>query len=473
MARRPSPAAAIRARAGGARGVMLATLEVDSLADPVILAVTALACLAIGWVAASLRARLRRAEEFADSGARAAALEAERAALREQLASRDERLASLEADLRCEREARVAASTQAEERRLAAERQQKLLVEAEGRLKDVFASLSAEALRNNSESFAAQTAARVQPLSDTLRRFEEELKRVEQARQNAYGGVTEQLKQLFAAQQALARQTSSLEGALRRPEVKGRWGEITLQRAAEVAGMSPFCDFLAQAATDADNRMRPDMVVRLPGERSIVVDAKAPTNAYLDALDAKDATARERLLDEHADAVRRHMLSLSEKRYWSQFSNTPEFVVMFIPAESFFAAALERRRDLLEEGFERRVILASPTTLIAVLRTAAHAWGQQTALDNTRELNATAQELYDRVCNFVEHLQRMGKGMRQAVDGYNSALGSWERRLLPLAERIGRLGIRTREAKDVTLERIEESPRIPSRELLFPEAGEP
>jgi DNA recombination protein RmuC len=351
------------------------------------------------------------------------------------------------------------------------EAQKATIEDARTRLTDAFGAAAAVALKNNSELFAEQAkgtletilehskgelstrqeavAGLVKPLGDALERYSAHIREMEKSTQSTAGELKAMLEQLSNANSRLENQTRNLTTALKRPEVKGRWGEITLRRVVEVSGMSPYCDFDEQpSVTTQEGRKRPDMIVRLPQGHSIVVDSKVPLDAYMEAFDTNDETARTASLARHAQKVRSHMTGLSSKEYWKDFSPNTEFVVLFLPGESFFSAALEQDRQLIEDGIARRVILATPTTLIALLRTVAVSWQQHTLADNAREIGKAGTELYDRLAVYAEHMKKIKDSLQKAVNAFNQASGSWESRVVPSANRIRELG--GRESEDGT-----------------------
>lgn len=400
--------------------------------------------------------------------------------LRTQLEERDRRAVELQATVAD----RDAALTQAVNRRVeletrlatvAAERdaalrqvkeERALLEDATDKLRDTFKALAGESLKDNSESFMIRTRSELQnlltPLSDSLKRYDENVKGIEKQRGEAYGSLQNQVLSLMRSETELRKETGNLVQALRRPEVRGRWGELTLRRTVELAGLSEHCDFDEQVnvATE-EGRLRPDLIVHLPAGRDIVVDAKVSLQAYLDALDAPTPEDAESKLDEHARQVRQRMNDLASKKYGSQFEKAPEFVVLFMP-ECVFSVALSRDHHLLEDGFKKRVILASPATLIAVLLAVAHGWHQARLEENARQISAAGQEIYDRISTLYDHLTKMGTGLKRAVDSYNDAVGSFEGRFMPSARRIKELGATAAEDLPV-LEPIDRSVRLPSQ----------
>jgi DNA recombination protein RmuC len=370
--------------------------------------------------------------------------------------------------------------------RLEAERQGSaeklaLLARAEIRLREAFSSLSAEALRQNNQSFLelAQTKLGelqqsassdlelrrravddlIRPIQDALVRVDGTLHEVEKERIASYAGLIEQVGAMARTQQALQAETGNLVKALRAPHVRGRWGEIQLRRVVEMAGMLEYCDFEEQATVATEGGwLRPDLVVRLPGGKTVVVDAKAPMAAYLDAMDgAMEDGARQGLLRDHARQVREHMISLGSKAYWNQFQPAPDFVVMFLPGETFFSAACQQDPSLIEFGVGQQVIPASPTTLISLLRAIAYGWRQEQIARNAREISDLGRELHERLGTLAGHFEEMRRGLERAVEGYNRAVGSLETRVLVSARRFRELGVTRDDLPELPV--IEQTPR--------------
>jgi len=329
------------------------------------------------------------------------------------------------------------------------------------KLADTFQALADAALRSNQSAFldAARTTLEttrvemsgdlaqkqtaiegavgglVQPLAASLGRLETQVRELERAREKAYGSLGEQV-------QTLARETATLSTALRSPHIRGRWGEVTLRRVAELAGMVHNCDFQEQETREGDGvRIRPDMIVRLPGERSIVVDAKVPLTAYLDAVSAPDETARKAALQRHGQQVAEHVRQLAGKQYWNQFQPAPELVVLFLPGDHFFSAALECRPDLIEEALAKKVVIATPVTLISVLKGIAYGWNQEQLAENAEEIRRVASEMYERVQLVQEHYSETGRLLDKTVEAYNRSVGSWDSRLVPALRKMRELGV--------------------------------
>jgi DNA recombination protein RmuC len=379
-----------------------------------------------------------------------------------------------------EQKLRAAAEKDAESQRSNLLEQRRLLDDAQVKLREAFQSLAGEALKTSSDQFIELAKSKfdslqkeaegdlehrklaiqsmVDPLETALRDLRTEVARVESARQEAYGSLRSEVQLLATTNKELREETGSLVNSLKQPQVKGKWGELTLRRAVELAGMSPHCDFQEQQSVDTEQgRLRPDLIVHLPGGTQIVVDAKVPLHAALKVVSAhSDVEYREALL-QHAVLVRNHINALSGKEYWKQFEPTPEFVVLFVPGESFFSAALEQDRTLIEDAIDKRVVLASPTTLIALLRAIAYGWKQQLVADNAERIKDLGKELYDRVVKFAEHLSEIAKGLERASKAYNNAVASFDSRLIPSARKFREMGVGSADVPEI--EPIETFPR--------------
>ncbi len=348
-------------------------------------------------------------------------------------------------------------------------------------LEKTFKALAGDALRNNNQSFLElatqnlgkyQLEARgelekkekafadlVKPINETLKKTEEQIHQIEKERKEAYGNISRYLTSMTETQAQLQAETRNLVQALRRPEVRGQWGEMTLKRLAELAGMVNYCDFFEQDSRDTDaGRLRPDMVVRMPDKRELVVDAKTPLDAYLSAVGAKTDEERRQFLQQHARKVRERMRELASKAYWTQYKNSPDFVVMFVPGEQFLSAALDEDPKLMEDAFINKVVLATPTSLIALLRAVAFGWRQQAVAENAEQIRELGEELYRRLATFNEHLGRVGRALGQSVEHYNKAVGSLERQVLPGARRFPEMGIHEKKPLP-ELEQLDVTPR--------------
>ncbi len=352
---------------------------------------------------------------------------------------------------------------------------------ANARLARSFSEMSQQSLKSNSEAFlrlaeqnlgAHQEKAKrelserekavedlVKPIRDSLEASHRQIGELEKARSEAYGGIRAQLETMQAGQKSLAQETQNLVKALRRPEVRGRWGEITLRRLVEIAGMVEHCDFVEQVHTTSEDQIiRPDMVVRMPDQRELVVDVKTPLDAYLEAVEAENDAQRKLGLEKHARNVRAHVRSLASKAYWSQFEQSPEFVILFIPGDQFLSAALNEEPDLIEYALSQQIILATPTSFVALLKAVAYGWRQLHLAENAKEIRTLAEDLHSRLGAFVGHMNRMGRQLASSVENYNKAVGSLERSVLPGARKFVELGVH--EKKEIEkLETLDPVPR--------------
>jgi DNA recombination protein RmuC len=474
-----------------------------------------------GWLFAAARGRADMARGLTDAEGRVRSVEGMLAEVRTRVSTleasleeRERQLGELQQKLRAESELKVKAQTELENSRLAADdarqlrerlkaegearvaaqttlheteasfaEQKNLLEQAKQTLTQTFQALSAEALKSNNQAFVAlarsqfetlQAQAKgdletrqksidglVAPLKESLNRYEYQILEMEKARQKAYGTLDEQLRTLAEANKSLQEETKHLAGALSSPlKVRGRWGELTLRRVVELAGMSDHCDFVEQETiTTESGRLRPDMIVKLPGLRRIAVDAKVPLQAFLDAVNP-ELSEKERAdaLAAHGALVRSHMNQLAERRYWEQVGPELELVVLFLPGESFFSAALEQDRQLIDDGMQKKVVLATPTTLIALLRSAAYLWQQEKIELNAKEISRLGSELYERLKTFLGHFENLGSSIKRAVESYNKAVGSMESRVLTSARKFKELGATAGE-EIAELEPIDETPR--------------
>jgi DNA recombination protein RmuC len=306
----------------------------------------------------------------------------------------------------------------------------------------------------------------VKPVTESLQTVDKKIIELEKSRMSAYAVLKHQVNELVTSQNQLKTETSNLVNALRAPSVRGRWGEMQLRRVVEMAGMVNYCDFEEQVtSSENDGRMRPDLIINLPGGKKIIVDAKAPLAAYLEALEAKDEDVRVEKLKDHARQVRNHIRALAKRSYYEQFQPAPEFVVLFLPGETFFSAALEQDPSLIEAGVEDRIILATPTTLIALLRAVAYGWRHEQLAENAKEISELGRELHKRLSDMADHFAKLGRNLGGAVQSYNQAMGSLEHRVLSSARKFKELGSVSEAAEIVSLDPLDHTPR----ELQAPE----
>ena len=352
---------------------------------------------------------------------------------------------------------------------------------ANAKLTQAFADISNRSLRANSDTFlklAEQNLETrqakvesnfekrekaveelVKPIKDAIQASQQQITELEKARSEAYGGIKSQLESMQLNQKSLTQETQNLVKALRRPEVRGQWGEITLRRLVELAGMVEHCDFVEQVHTVGDDQtIRPDMIVNMPDQRQLVVDVKTPLDAYLAAVEAENDAQRKLGLERHAKNVRGHIRMLASKAYWKQFEDSPEFVILFIPGDQFLSAALAEEPDLIEYALSQQIILATPTSFVALLKAVAYGWRQLSLADNAKEIRVLAEDLYGRLGTFVTHMNRVGRQLASSVENYNKAVGSLERKVLPGARKFTELGVHGKKEIE-KLESLEPVPR--------------
>ena len=435
----------------------------------------------LGFFGAWVLAMSRFHKSQADMEGKVRGAEAVLAELRQQVDAKDREALEMRNEIALQRSSKVEAITRLEESRKSLEGERQLLDMMKKEMTDTFNALSSAALKSSSEDFIRLASEHlgkiiettkgklgehqvamdgmIKPLHETLKRYEEQIKTMEDGRLKAYGSLEEQLRTLTSTHESLQRETSNLVSALRKPQVRGRWGEMQLKRVAELSGMSMHCDFTEQVSVDTDKgRVRPDMVIHLPSDREIVVDSKVSLEAYLDATADQTEEGRKSKMERHAQQVRTHMVRLSSKEYWSQFDKSPEFVVLFMPGESFLGAALDIDTTLIEDGIQKQVIIATPTTFIALLRAIAFGWRQEQITKNAQEVSQLGRELYERIATMMKHFDDLGSAIRKSTEAYNRTIGSLEARVLPSVRKFKDLGV-TGQSEIPLLEQVDNSPR--------------
>jgi DNA recombination protein RmuC len=448
--------------------------------------------LAVGgaavWFFASSRFHARYSRQIADIEGRAKGAEAVVNELRQQVHQKDSDINRIREDLDNERRQRIETTTRLEEAQKRLEdsyrniEEQKALIEVmKTELTDTFKAHASAALKSSNEDFLklasehlgkilAETKGKlgehrealdgtIKPLQEMLKRYEHQIQEIEERRHKSFGSLSEQLKLLSSMQEQLQKETGNLVTVLRRPKVSGSWGEIGLRRVVELAGMTAYCDFYEQESVSTESaRLQPDMVVRLPNGREIVVDAKSPVDAYLSAVSASSEEERKKALTNYIAQVRKHLTTLGSKSYWDQFKQSPEIVVMYLPGESFFSAALEHDHKLIEDGSAKKVIISTPTTFIALLKAIAYGWQQEQVTKSAQEISSLGKEMFERFSIVLEHFADIGTAIRKAVESYNKGVSSMESRLIPSVRKFKELGISSQK-EIVALSEIGQMPK--------------
>jgi DNA recombination protein RmuC len=447
-----------------------------------IAALTAISGGVLGWIIGAARVRAALQDNLRELEGRAAAAEAGAQELRAQVVPLKQQAESFAQALREAENTRAAANARIDEMQRGFEQQRAALNQDRERLTETFKALAAETLRAANEDFlklagerlgAVQTqteaglagaqnaiAGIVEPMRESLSRVDRQLQEIEGARREAYGKLTEQVGSLAQAQQVLHSETANLAQALKSPVVRGRWGEVQLRRVVELAGMTEYCDFDEQIGIGgAEGAARPDMVINLAGGRRIAVDAKASLQAYLEAIEAQGEAAQAAKLREHSQQVRARVHELASKSYAQRLERSVDFVVLFIPGEVFFSAALRAAPELIEDSANKGIILASPTTLLAMLKAVAYGWREQRLAENAQRISEVGRELHERLARMVEHLSGLGRSLEKSVDAFNSAIGSFNSRVMPSAQRLAEMGAAGPHEVD-RLEEVDTRPRL-------------
>jgi len=432
------------------------------------------------WLVSKYRFQREIAEKTAELEGKAKYAEGQVEQLKTQVSHADEDFGKMRIELDEEKGKSIETVVRLEEATRNLEQQKELVTLMKNEMVETFKAHASSALETSNRSFLqlaqehlgkiieqtkgklgehqASMEATVKPLQEILKRYEEELKTIEKDRSETYGSLAQSIQSLTKMSEQLQRETSTLVVALRKPQVSGSWGQMSLKRAAELAGMVPYCDFYEEVSVDVEGgRLRPDMIVRLPNERTIIVDAKAPVDAYLTAISASSEDERKKAITGYIAQVRAHMNGLGNKSYWDQFESSPEMVVMYLPGESFFSAALENDPKLVEDGILKKVILATPTTLIALLRAVAFGWQQEQIAKGAREINRLGKELYERFAIVIDHFSKVGNNLNKAVESYNEAVRSTEIRLIPSFRRFRELGISSTKEVDGVMDEISQT----------------